>query len=76
MLQEMVEMNTLKAWSDDEDESSSEVLNEGEDKVDDVDEGEELDEHDDVGASGVPPGDGEVHRVTNPGWLCTGAYPG
>ena len=31
-----LEMNTLKAWSDDEDESSSEVLDEGEDEVDDI----------------------------------------
>ena len=73
---EKVEMNTLKAWSDDEDESSSEVLDEGEDEVDDVVEGEELDEHDYVDASDVPPGDDEVHRDTYPGWLCTGAYPG
>ena len=69
-------MNTLKAWNDDEDESSSEVLDEGEDEVDDVGEGEELDEHGYFDAGGVPPGDGEVHRDTNPGWLCTGAYPG
>ena len=73
---EKVEMNTLKAWSDDEDESSSEVLDEGEDEVDDDGEGEDLHEHDDAGASDVPPGDDEVHRDTNPVWLCTGAYPG
>ena len=45
---EKVEMNTLKAWSDDEDDSSYEVLDEVED-VDDV-----------VGEGGVLPGDGDV----------------
>ena len=61
-------MNTLKAWSDDEDESSTEVLDEGEDEVDDVREDEEINEHDYVGAVDVLPGDGDdAQRLTQVG---------